>query len=202
MISRKIQVKIREFVAYLERFVDRIWYSPLLLLLCALDNFVVVIPTDGIVISSTMLKPRRWLFFGLSTAVGSTLGALLLALLVRDQGMSLIQDYYSGLTATEVWAWTQRFFSDYGLFLVFAVAASPVAQQPAVTLSALAETPMLKLFLVILAGRVLKYLIIGYLASHAPKVLVRFWGLRGDMEDAGVVLAEGNESQNPDKHPR
>jgi membrane protein YqaA with SNARE-associated domain len=70
----------------LQRFVDRTWYPPFIGFLAALDNIVIVIviviPNDGILISSSMLTPKRWFVLALSVAVGSSIGALVLAALV------------------------------------------------------------------------------------------------------------------------
>jgi membrane protein YqaA with SNARE-associated domain len=181
--------KIRDFtkasVQKLQRFVDRKWYPLLIALLAAADNLILVIPNDGILISSSMLAPRRWLQFAVFVAVGSTLGAIALAALVELHGLPWITEFHPGITESTAWSLTQSFFDQYGLIVVFIVAASPLIQQPAVVLAALANTNLTHLALTIFAGRLLKFLIMAYLASHAPRVLTRLWGVRAEMEDAG-----------------
>ncbi len=158
-------------------------------ILAALDNFIVIVPTDGILISSSMISTRRWFLFAVATAVGSTLGAVILSYLVEIHGLPWILDMYPGVDQTRTWALTDQFFSRYGMYLVFAIAATPLMQQPTVILASLAGESIYEIGLVVLAGRSLKFLLIAYLGSHAPRVLSRFYGMRGEMEDVGVKIS-------------
>ena len=188
MISEKFHSQIKSAVAWLQKFVDRIWYPPLISLLAAADNFIVVVPTDGILISSSMVTPKRWFVLALSVALGSTIGATALAGLVEFQGLPWILEYFPGINETKTWSLTMEFFNHYGLVLVFLIAATPLMQQPSVILASLANTPIMHLALVIFAGRFLKFLLMAYLGSHAPKVLKKLWGIKGELKDAGVKI--------------
>lgn len=188
MIWQKLHNKIRNYVQIIERYTDRIWYPPLIGFLAALDNLIVIVPTDGIAISSSMVTPKRWFTIALSISLGSTLGALVLAMLVEHQGLPWILSFYPGIAETKTWILSMRFFDSYGLLLVFVIAITPFMQQPAVILASLASTPIAKLAAVIFAGRFLKYLAMSYLASHAPRLLGKVWGLRGELKDAGVKI--------------
>lgn len=172
----------------LQRYTDRFWYPPLVGFLAALDNLVIIIPNDGILISSSMLIPKRWFMLALSVAVGSTLGALVLAAVVEFQGLPWILDLYPSIGETKIWTLSMEFFEKYGLFLVFAVAITPLMQQPAVILASLANTPLIELAAVIFIGRFIKFLIMAYLGSHAPRILGKLWGIKGELKDAGVKL--------------
>lgn len=186
MFTKRLHEKISASVKWLQLFVDRIWYPPLIGFLAALDNLVVVVPTDGILVSSSMLKPKRWALFAFSIAVGSTVGALLLAMLVEHQGLPWILELYPGIDQTQTWAWMDEWFGRYGLLLVFAVAATPLMQQPTVILASLAGTPLTELAVVVFTGRFLKFLFMAYLGSHAPRYLSKLWGIRDELKDAGV----------------
>lgn len=188
MISDNLHEKIRTSIQILQRYADRLWYPPLIGFLAALDNFVIVIPNDGILISSSMLIPRRWFILALSVAIGSTLGAVALAALVELQGLPWILDLYPGVNETKTWTLSMEFFDRYGLLLVFAVAITPFMQQPAVILASIASTPLLKLAIVIFVGRFIKFLIMAYLGSHTPRLLGKLWGLKGELKDAGVKI--------------
>lgn len=159
-------------------------------ILAGLDNFVIIVPTDGILVSSSMLQPKRWFLFGLATSIGSSLGALILAYFVEIHGLPWILQMYPGLDSTQAWILTDQFFTRYGLLLVFAVAASPLMQQPTVILASLAGTSLLELGLVVFIGRTLKFLLIAYLGSHAPRLLSRLWGMKGELEEAGVKIPQ------------
>ena len=186
MISKKLHEKIQKQIQHLQKFVDRAWYPPLIGVLAALDNLIVVIPNDGILISSSMLAPKRWINLAVCVAIGSALGAVLLASIVELKGLPLINEVYPGLHQSASWVWTERFFQKYGLLLVFVVAVTPLVQQPAVILASLANTPLLPLAAVIFVGRLIKFLIMAYVGSHAPHLLKKIWGVKGDLKDVGL----------------
>lgn len=180
--------KILKFIQLLQKYVDRFWYPLFIGFLAALDNIVIIIPNDGILISSSMLTPKRWFILALNVAIGSTIGALALAALVELQGLPWILEFYPGIINTKVWDLSMEFFEKYGLLLVFVVAVTPLMQQPAVILASLANTPLLKLAVVIFIGRFIKFLIMAYLGSHAPRLLKKMWGLQGELQETGVKL--------------
>jgi membrane protein YqaA with SNARE-associated domain len=188
VITDNIHKKIQDYVKILQRHADRFWYPPLIGFLAALDNLIIIIPNDGILISSSMLIPKRWFIFALSVTIGSTLGGLLLAALVELQGLPWILDLYPSIDETKMWALTLKFFQKYGLFLVFLVAVTPVVQQPAIILASLANTPLVELGVIIFVGRFIKFLIMAYLGSHAPRMLEKLWGLKSEMKEVGVKL--------------
>lgn len=203
MSAQKVHNKTGELVKWLQRFAGRQWYPPLIALLAALDNFVVVIPNDGILISSSILIPKRWFLFALSMAVGSTIGAMALAVLVEYQGLPWILEIYPGLTQSQTWILAAEFFEKYGLLLVFFVAVTPIAQQPAVILAALAEAPVVELAAVVFCGRLIKFLIMAYVGSHAPRFLPKMWGLGRELREAGVdeLIVGKHDALRPGKHP-
>jgi membrane protein YqaA with SNARE-associated domain len=188
MINEKLHQIIRQYVKLLQRFADRFWFPPLLALLAALDNFVIVIPNEGILISSSIVIPKRWFIFALSVTIGSSIGALLLVALVRFQGLHWILEFYPGIDKTHVWEWTLKFFESYGLLLVFVVGITPLAQQPAIILASLTDSPLWKLAVVIFFGRSIKYCTMAYVATHAPRLLPKIWGVQGELKDVGVEI--------------
>lgn len=179
---------IQKYVQKLEQYADRVWYPPLIGLLAALDNIIVVIPNDGILVASSMLVPKRWAIYAINISIGSTIGAMALHLIVQHQGLPWVLEFFSGVDQTVVWKWTEDFFDKYGLIVVFIVGASPLLQQPAIILSALANTPILEMAAVIFIGRFIKFNIMAYLASHSPKYLKKIWGIKDELKDAGVKI--------------
>lgn len=184
----KLHAQIRNYVQKLEQYADRIWYPPLIGFLAALDNLIIIIPNDGILIASSMLIPKRWAIFAISIAIGSTIGAVALGLLVENQGLPWILEFYPGIDQSAIWTWTDKFFGEYGLLLVFAIGASPIMQQPVIILAALANTPLYNLAAVIFAGRFLKFMVMAFLGSHSPRLLKKIWGLKDELKDAGVKI--------------
>lgn len=188
MRSRRIKVRIQRGVQWIQGFVDRPWYPPLIGFLAFLDNFVIVIPNDGILVSSSMVTPKRWWILALCVAIGSTLGATVLVAAIQYHGLPWILDIYPHLDETKTWEWSEKLFDQYGLLLVFAVSVTPLLPHPAIILASLAQIPLAQLGLVILLGRLIKFLILAYIGSHTPKLLRRLWGFKGELVDAGIEI--------------
>ncbi|MBK7844278.1 MAG: hypothetical protein IPJ71_11375 [Bdellovibrionales bacterium] len=196
VFKRHIRKKIRD----LQLFADRIWYPPLLGFLAALDNLILVIPNDGLLISSSMLTPRKWLALAINVTFGSTLGALALITIVKSQGLPWILEVYPGLDQSHIWLWSLNFFQRYGMFLVFLVALTPIAQQPAVMLASLAQSPTQELCFVIFSGRLIKFIFLAFLASHTPKLIGRLWGVQRELKDFEIVTEK--EAMEKRKRPK
>lgn len=186
MISKSLQGKIRHYVRILQKYSDRSWYAPFLGLLAALDNLIVVIPNDGLLISSSMIIPKRWFSLALCVALGSTVGAIVLATLIEYQGLPWVLEIYPGIQQTKTWALSMEFFERYGLLLVFVVAVTPFVQQPAVILASIAKTPIPELAAVIFVGRFIKFLIMAYIASHTPRLIKKLWGVKDELQEVGI----------------
>lgn len=186
MITEKYHQLIRRSTIRLRRFANRIWFPPLLLLLAALDALLIVIPTDGILISSSMLMRKRWITFAICVAVGSAIGSLALISLVNHFGLEKILQYYPDVDQTQMWKVTLNFFSEYGLLVVFLVGVTPFTQQPALIIAALSNISFVPLAAVVLVSRIIKFCIMAYIATHAPRLLKKLWGIQGELKDTGV----------------
>ena len=186
MISRKAETKMQKSLRSFQRFADRLWYPPLVGFLAALDNLVLIIPNDGILISSSMLTPKRWIMLAICVAIGSTMGAMVLASLVDLRGLPWILETYPGIVETDAWEWSARFFNMYGLLFVFCMAVTPLLQQPAVIIASLANIPLLELAAVIFFGRLIKFLFLAYLGARAPLMLSKLWGMKSELKEVGV----------------
>lgn len=182
-IADKYHQLIRRAVEVLRGFANRFWFPPLLLVLAALDALLIVIPTDGILISSSMLMKKKWISFGLFVAVGSAIGSLALISLVNHIGLEQILQLYPGVNKTQIWKVTLDFFNEYGLLVVFLVGVTPFTQQPVLIMAALSDIPYPPLAAVILFGRIIKFCLMAYIATHAPKLLSKLWGIQGELKD-------------------
>lgn len=182
----KIKHLMTHAVKLLQYYIDRVWYLPLLAVLAAVDTFLVIIPSDGIAISSAMLKPKKWFYFGIFSAVGSTLGGILLCYVIQTYGIQIVDSLFPHLQASSVWIHTQKFFDEYGLWLLFVIAATPLSQQPVLILAALARIPLFEIFLITLAGRSIKFCLLAYLGSHAPHLLKKLWGEQEELKEVGI----------------
>lgn len=186
--SEKLHAKIQAYVLRLEQFADRVWYPPLIAILAILDNLIVIIPTDGILVASSMLIPKRWMVYATSISIGSTIGAVILCMLVEYQGAPWVLEMFPNVDQTQVWKLTESFFDEYGLIVVFVVSLTPLMQQPVLIISALSHTPLSHLALAIFVGRFIKFMIMAYLGSHSPRLVKKIWGMKDELKDAGVKI--------------
>ncbi len=150
----------------LEKYVDRPWYIPLLGALAALDLFVTVIPTDGLVISAALLKPRRWVAIAVAVSVGSTLGAIGLAGAIDYWGEAWVRETFPLAFQGQAWQTASTFLENYGGWAMYFFAAGPLPLQPAVIVCALSPMSVMSMALWMLAGRLTKYLLFAWGASH------------------------------------
>jgi membrane protein YqaA with SNARE-associated domain len=180
--------RVQSFVRMLQRYGYRWWYAPLVSLLAFADAFVVVIPTDGLLVSAVMLAPRRrWIYSCLIVTLGSAAGAWALAALLEVHGLPFLLELQPGLDHSPVWAWTNRLMDDWGGWALFLVSLSPIMQHPAVALAAIAGMPLTEVFMIVFLGRALKYGLLSWIASHTPKMLGRLWGMKEELEAVGVA---------------
>jgi membrane protein YqaA with SNARE-associated domain len=183
--------RLRSLLDFLQKHANAWWYAPAIALLAAADAFVIVVPTDGLLVSASMLAPRRWVYHALIVTVGSALGAWALAAILETHGLPFLLHLNPGLEETRAWVWSDRIMDNWGGYALFLISLSPIMQQPAVALAALAGMPLSKIFLLVFAGRVLKYGFLAWISTHAPGLLKRLWGLEKELKEAGVDGAKG-----------
>lgn len=180
--------RIRSWISILQKHVQSWWYPPFIGILAALDSVVVVIPTDGLLVSASMLNPKRWVYIAIVLTFGSALGALFLGYLLELHGLPLLLKWYPEIAQSKTWMVTDQLMDRWGTLALFAVALSPFMQQPAVILAALAGMPLMQLFGIVFVGRLIKYLALAWISTHAPGMLSKLWGIQGELEDAGAPL--------------
>lgn len=193
-LTPHLRIKIINLIQNLQNHVNKRWYAPLLGFLAFLDYFIIIIPMDGILISSTMLRPKNWILQALFATIGSTSGAIFFFYLVNLYGFNWILEFYPQINQGAIWNWTLDFFNHYGILLVFLIAATPFVQQPVVALAALSHAPPYQVFFALLFGRLIKYVFITYISSHSPKLLSRLWGVQNELDEVGIHLNKENKT--------
>jgi membrane protein YqaA with SNARE-associated domain len=167
----------------LERFVDRPWYPFVLAGLTFIDFFVVFVPSDGIVVASTLARPKKWFLVGFSMTMGSLLGGLLMALLTKHYGEPFIDWMSPGLLETQAWHTSEMWVDRWGVWALFGVAVSPLAQQPSIMLAALADMPLTWIGVALGGGRLVKFLGYAWVASHAPRLIGKLPALQQELQE-------------------
>src|SRR5688500_12126136 len=77
---------MENFFDRMKRYADRWWYLPVACLLAVVDLFVLFIPTEGLIVTTSMMRPRRWIITAFFITLASTAGAVLLAWLTHRYG--------------------------------------------------------------------------------------------------------------------
>lgn len=162
----------------LRRYSDRWWFLPLNALLAGADYFVAVIPTDGLLISCTLLKPKHWIRNAAAFTVGSTVGGIALAAVTTYYGNDFVHRWMPALSEGSFWKTTESWISSYGAWALFGLAVSPLAIIPAVVLCGLAKLPLLHVAVALLTGRIFKYFSLAWVTVYAPHWLGRLTGGR------------------------
>lgn len=188
---------IRGSIRRLQRYGKRWWYIPLIAVLAFLDSFIVIVPTDSLLISAVMMRPKRWVYAFLVISLGSTLGACALASFVTTYGDSFVHELFPSIYTSSMWTWTDQLMDKYGALAIFLVSLSPATQHPAVILGGLTGVPLFEIFVAIFLGRAIKYSFFAWIASHSPKLLKKLWGVQGELKD--VLNEQGKPAVEPEK---
>lgn len=165
---------IKKILNQIQRYMEKPWYPVLVATVVGLDVFLLAVPNDILLISAVMAKPKRWLLTCLTICMGSTLGAALLCALLY-WNPDAVRATFPGLFQSHAWQHISDFLHHYGLLATFLGALGPFPQQPFIILGALSDLPFVLLIASLFIGRLIKYLIIGALCSHAPGLLKRFY---------------------------
>lgn len=177
-------------IRHLQVYGQKWWYPPLLGVLAAIDHYVIFIPVDGLLASSALLNPKRWITLVIYFTVGSTVGVLGYVWILNVIGIERLMALVPGLFESQAWSLAQDFFHTHGSWVVLLSGASPLPQQPAVITTALAQVPFWTIAGMLVTGRALKFALIGYISSNAPQKLSKVWGIQGELKEMEVPTTD------------
>jgi membrane protein YqaA with SNARE-associated domain len=148
------------------------WYLPLVCFLAFIDLFIVVLPTEGMIVTTSIMRPRKWLVTAVSVTIASALGALALNIFTHAYGEPFIA-WVAGkdFLHAPMWIKMQKWIGNYGFWGLWLVALGPVPVQFAVLICALAYMPPLEIFGAVLFGRAPKYIFFSWLATKGEEWL-------------------------------
>jgi hypothetical protein len=163
------------FCKRLPSFTERAWFAPVVAFLAFLDFFIFIVPLDPIVVGAFLAAPKKRFRVAWMTALGSTLGAVGFALLIRHQGMDFLNAFAPGILENN-WAQTLgAWIRDYGFWALAGSAAVPIYQHPAVALAALSPLPLIWIFWGMMLGRAIKFTAYALLTQHARGGMERWF---------------------------
>ena len=126
------------------------------------------VPVTSALIPAVLLSPRRWRSIALQAAFGSALGATLLVLLFHHLGWVQLHAQFPAMLESTGWQRVIAWTVEYGVIALFAIAALPLPQTPALIFFAITEPPVAQIFLAVLLGKLIKYFLLAMLAALFP----------------------------------
>ncbi len=156
----------KNFFTHLKRHSNRWYYLPLVCVFAFLDLFIVVIPTEGMIVMTSVMRPRRWLTTGIAVSLASAAGAFVLAYMANTYGEPFIT-WAAGdnFLKSPVWIRTDAAIVNYGFLGLVVFALGPLPAQIAVMICALGSMAPVEILSAFIMGRAPKYIFFSWIAS-------------------------------------
>ncbi len=135
------------------------------------------IPFGSILAVAVLLAPRRWRAIAASSSLGSSLGALMLYLGFHHLGWAQFLQAYPEIAQSRAWHDATHWVSTYGTYAVFAIAALPLPQTPALIFAGIERLPVAEIWLAVLLGKLIKYSLYAGIVSLFPTRFARRYAL-------------------------
>ena len=119
-------------------------------------------------VPAVLLAPKHWRSIALQAAFGSALGATLLVLLFHHLGWVQLHAQFPAMLESTGWQRVIAWTVEYGVIALFAIAALPLPQTPALIFFAITEPPVAQIFLAVFLGKLIKYFLLAMLAALFP----------------------------------
>jgi uncharacterized membrane protein YdjX (TVP38/TMEM64 family) len=168
---------VKKLFERLKRYSDKPWYLPLVCFLAYIDVFILVIPMEGLIVTSSILRPKRWLTFALGIATACALGGFTLSLVVHWKGEPFVAHFLGDhFFESKNWIRMAGWVDRWGFWGLVLIALGPLPQVPAVMLCSLAGMQAPEIFGAVWVGRTPKYIFFSYLSTHSPRLLKKLFG--------------------------
>jgi membrane protein YqaA with SNARE-associated domain len=142
------------------------------------------VPVTSALVPAVLLGPRRWRGIVILSSAGSAIGATVLVIAFHHLGWQQIYAAFPEFAHSARWQHVAHWTAAYGVFALFAVAALPLPQTPALILCAISRLPEVEVMLAILAGKLIKYGVVGGFAVVFPE---RFQAIRGTLSSVQTL---------------
>lgn len=165
---------LAHLVARVSRAAQRPYFA-LLSLALAFGATLLAIAFVPVLCMLVVARQRRWGVLVVTCALGSALGATLLAWLVATFGTQILEYLLSRLARTQEWQTGSRWVDAFGFAALLAVAALPLSQTPVLIVCALMGMPLAEVFLSVFAGKLIKYSVSAAVVSSTAGHLMPSW---------------------------
>jgi membrane protein YqaA with SNARE-associated domain len=134
------------------------------------------IPFGSVLAVAVLLAPRRWKSIAFWSSVGSSLGAVVIYLVVHHLGWEQFVETYPDVAASKGWQDATRWVTRWGAYALFGVAALPLPQSPALLFAGIVRLPIWEVWLAVLLGKVIKYGFYSYMVARFPARFLKRYG--------------------------
>merc|ERR1712060_1010404 len=110
-------------------------------------------------------------------AMGATAGSAALLFVLRSQGMGLLNEQFPTIFNSDKWEWMMEVMKGNGVLGMIAVSSLPLILHPIIAFGVLTGMSDASILLIILTGRTIKYLIMGWVTTNAPAAL-KYFGIK------------------------
>jgi membrane protein YqaA with SNARE-associated domain len=142
------------------------------------DFFFPILPSTALVVSASLIAPRKWISIALGCAFGSAIGAFIIATIFYEYGWLVIEWLFGDLKSAPQWQTIEWAIQTYGIFALLLISALPMPLRVPTLITALAGLPAVAIALTILIGRIIGYGLLANLASKSPQRLLKIPFLR------------------------
>lgn len=162
----------------IERALDRANRGPFVPALTGSIAFLLTVtmtvPVTAVLIPAVLVARRVWKSIVMLAAFGSAAGATILVLVFHSWGWNQIHAAFPTMLESQSWLRVIAWVGEWGAFGLFAVAALPLPQTPALLFFALAERAGTEVMLAVLAGKLVKYGVVAAAVRFFPERFIRF----------------------------
>jgi membrane protein YqaA with SNARE-associated domain len=171
-------VKAPRWVQWVRSASGNRWFPFHAALIVIVDYFFPVLPSTALVVSASVLAPKRWLPIAIGCSIGSALGALIIAFIFQQYGWLVIEWLFGDLRTAPQWETIQYAIQTFGLIALFLFSFLPMPLRVPTLVTTLAGVLPITIMIIVLIGRLVGYGLLAKLASVSPKQLLKFPTIR------------------------
>ena len=99
---------------------------------------------------------------------------------MRERGLEYLNETFPMLLSSPAWAKATGLMQSYGLGGMLLVSCMPIILHPVIAFGMLTGLSNTTILAIVMTGRTIKYLIMGWVTSNAPGML-KFFGIKGSL---------------------
>ena len=152
---------------------ERRSFVPLVGITSFVSTLSMSVPVEWLVVVATLACRTRWMATASAAALGSSVASLGLYLAFHHFGWYILLERYPELAGSRAWLHATGWLSSYGLLAIFGLMALPlpIPKLPMLAVAGICRLRIPDVFIAILAGKIIKYLVYAYIAVRFPKAL-------------------------------